>query len=1328
MHFVFVFVFVVMAILYDLTTECKYCAEVVENPRNLRYHEQHSHPFEWAANEQPGTKYYKQPIAALAYCPACQGYQDARNSHLHVKHRYHLFNLANMTPAELVVPGETHPVPGTVVLVPGGPDPGPLTAPTPPHNGGSTDDDESGVRSASEEEEVGISSESEEEMSPLDGIADEDERVSHLLAQESSFDWLKGRNDPLNFAAHPLVGEVFVLAAKDNNRVVQSLAVRSQDVTKYNRWRVVLVEDSEDPHGPADEDTNENKKYATLYNINEDSQFVPRPFPGATARARTSNAATHSFTVRLELEELLEYGTQLGHGDVLKNLGDMTRCESCLLEFSPEELRCCDGCFPACIGANYPADALGRQHACRRGVTCQECDDSREQKFWLCKKCKRSSSRTEDAWGSGVVLQALGLAPGSVHAANKPVSPLSQLGVHFEHPFDAAMRKDSSRAERITTATIRFARQGGSRAVEAASKLLKVFRRNFFSRSAQVDVLAAVNNLYDNDLLGETPSSPEVLCLRPECLIPKTLGALEGRGAPALVTEGDIESRIVRFSTESLGQLQQYVEMVIGDVPAYLQSILDDLRNPIEDWFFVENSILREYTTEDNKPLFGPEVYHGKEWRDKEKTIPAGAYMMGLCVSSDETVGMGGTRYPLRISIANLSMNSRFKDAGTRLAAMLAVIVIRKPRNSKKHERLHRAQKAAKRQILAAAPAHVLADLDHMARQPVAFRMWEDDGEGGRKMVKRFVSLRVLLYISDKKEEQALLGLTSSGCPRCMSLEEAMRREANEGRAQYSQSLHFMRCDDKAGCAEGERRTVPDVVRHQVELNTLAVTRGVTVADKRANALSVRYDVEIMLHRLVNLFPHPQGPYSAFGTDWLHVYGSGVCAKCILMIDAFICKFHGVSRPDDYISREDARNRLDEKLARIPSHPGLLTFSTGWWDNADMGSVSSSESSDFLKQLPFTIVGDPLMIANTDDRIRVLAIIMLLVDRDCEHSTNQWYTTVDLNKTSANLCLLSREMRWMHGVLGADCPGEGMNISKFHDFLNCRRMIEDFGSLQNSCSGPFEMRMKTLKKNDARVVRTRADDRGSLLFNHQQANELEVANPHTFSARPPAPDGRAARLTMGRRSCFVGRGLVWEKILTSLEKGVGGPRFPKEFLDVLGPQLNAALCFPQGAPIFAQAQIVTAASEWVAMPGHTVELSDGHHAQLLVSAPTNGAHSGLRFVVIDFVQVQPTRRHGMHPEFPMLWLKRSNFLRQISATQVKKRVHIIELNGNHGRPQGDTSVHFLLNTTVNPKYVGPENRVVYLSCPHECGGRLLKPETSGERVQCGTCRKWTKWM
>jgi len=51
---------------------------------------------------------------------------------------------------------------------------------------------------------------------------------------------------------------------------------------------------------------------------------VPRPFPHSNSRARTAGP-THSYTLKIELDELLAFGTLLGHEDVLNNNGDMER-------------------------------------------------------------------------------------------------------------------------------------------------------------------------------------------------------------------------------------------------------------------------------------------------------------------------------------------------------------------------------------------------------------------------------------------------------------------------------------------------------------------------------------------------------------------------------------------------------------------------------------------------------------------------------------------------------------------------------------------------------------------------------------------------------------------------------------------------------------------------------------------------------------------------------------------------------------------------------------------------------------------------------------------
>ena len=243
---------------------------------------------------------------------------------------------------------------------------------------------------------------------------------------------------------------------------------------------------------------------------------------------------------------------------------------------------------------------------------------------------------------------------------------------------------------------------------------------------------------------------------------------------------------------------------------------------------------------------------------------------------------------------------------------------------------------------------------------------------------------------------------------------------------------------------------------------------------------------------------------------------------------------------------------------------------TGWWGSSNIGSVSSSQSTAFLQQTAFTFVCDPLIVANHIDRARLLTLTLLFVDISRELSTLQYYTPMELDDLSMRLGLISTEYQWLQDKLGDDCPGNCMNTSKFHDFLNCRRILEDFGSVQNACSGPFERRMKTLKANDQRVVRSRADDRSSALFNTQQANELQLSSRH--NPQPPVPTKRVITLTMGRRNFAVGVGSAWNAAVTRLSKTQEDLLSPSvSFRTLSCPQ--RCPCYASGAPVFAQAQI-----------------------------------------------------------------------------------------------------------------------------------------------------------
>ena len=317
---------------------------------------------------------------------------------------------------------------------------------------------------------------------------------------------------------------------------------------------------------------------------------------------------------------------------------------------------------------------------------------------------------------------------------------------------------------------------------------------------------------------------------------------------------------------------------------------------------------------------------------------------------------------------------------------------------------------------------------------------------------------------------------------------------------------------------------------------------------------------------------------------------------------------------------------------------------------------------------------------------------------------------------------LSAEFSWMMDLLGPDCPGDGMDIPKFHDFLNSVRMLREFCSLMNACTGPFERRHKLLKQNDLRTVRSRSSDRGVRLFKRQQSTEIE------FAALPP-PDstgGKGGRITKGRVRCSVGEGSTWNVVLTDLGAGLSGPALPSDVVGGLGDAIQVLVS--EGAAevkevFFTEAQVVDGIqNEYIIRPGHCIEMNGGTFAQVAVPVikQTAFAASDLHFAVLPFDFVNAAHLGGGHPEAPGIpWLKRCS-LGLIPVGQVKRRIHIIKLRGNIGRLDGDTDEHFLLKTFMFPNFRGPVERAIYLSCPFECGGRLEMPGTVGSLVGAAT--------
>jgi len=97
---------------------------------------------------------------------------------------------------------------------------------------------------------------------------------------------------------------------------------------------------------------------------------------------------------------------------------------------------------------------------------------------------------------------------------------------------------------------------------------------------------------------------------------------------------------------------------------------------------------------------------------------------------------------------------------------------------------------------------------------------------------------------------------------------------------------------------------------------------------------------------------------------------------------------------------------------------------------------------------------------------------------------------------------------------------------------------------------------------------------------------------------------------------------------------------------------------------------------------------------------------------------------------PVPWLRRSD-VRVIPLLQVTRRVHIVLLFGDAHRGRNDYDQHFLLNTTADPCYGGPADRIVYLRCViSTCAGLLPKPpqKTPDVRSICPTCGHPQPWI
>jgi hypothetical protein len=151
----------------------------------------------------------------------------------------------------------------------------------------------------------------------------------------------------------------------------------------------------------------------------------------------------------------------------------------------------------------------------------------------------------------------------------------------------------------------------------------------------------------------------------------------------------------------------------------------------------------------------------------------------------------------------------------------------------------------------------------------------------------------------------------------------------------------------------------------------------------------------------------------------------------------------------------------------------------------------------------------------------------------------------------------------------------------------------------------------------------------------------------------------------------------------------------------------------------------------VLRPGHSVLLNTGEYAQVLIPRVSKSKEGDGSLTLLSiFTYVLPNVDGGNFPELPVPWLRRGE-IRLVSLRRVFRRVHVVPLFGDAQRPRGDSSSHFLVNTTGDMRYGGPANRVVYLRCANAtCQGLIPKPRESAFDVSaiCPTCNLKQAWL
>jgi len=662
------------------------------------------------------------------------------------------------------------------------------------------------------------------------------------------------------------------------------------------------------------------------------------------ARARTVQALKRSGnTFAVSLETLYEYGSRLGHRDVLENMSDPHICEECGKSFQNlQDLKDCDNSFPNCVRQSFPIDAQGRQYKCRRGRICNPiggsplgCYGSKDHVpkntkgwkkhiksanyvYYTCVACTKGSTHFMDVWGEDVRTPGIDSAPNSLSPTDVPKLPW-----HDDvPPYIQFEQSEGERSASYLKKAAQIFSRGGASVIDAAAGFLRFVRSAFLSKNQEDYLLRyiherhekskeAYQNDFGKDATAQYPKNP----------LPLTHETVEAYAAPVVVLEKDIKFYKFRISTHNLKFRQAFVECHAAEIKQVLQAKFLDPRFNLDGFYCQGNQVPREYTNgSTGEKMYGPEVIHGKRWFTLEKTIGWNQRLLYLIISMDKTDSGKSSQYPYQLKIGNFSQEDGRKKFGCVVFAVGPILPYEKSNSTHETSNLTDTQAGTKAATLSFSCACCLLALEELAKKEQTF--YFKDMEHTITVV-----VRVGIFAADYEETKHQCQVSgSNACGRCRFLEIARLREIAEGRNDPINMRAYMRPDRDLRCGYALPRTVEFVVSQQAEIMKTERFSFKYEAQELIRITGVNPHAENMLHRHQNLFPHESGSmYAATAPDVLHAVLSGVLNKFNVAVWNVIKIFH---RTDlvDFGTDADARDRQDYRLSNGPTFPGNLHY------------------------------------------------------------------------------------------------------------------------------------------------------------------------------------------------------------------------------------------------------------------------------------------------------------------------------------------------------------------------------------------------------------------